>query len=642
MKNKSPQQTELCTKKKRFSLIAIIMFVVIAIPFCMGKYYELNTPGAYDSGSNVYSAMHIIRGAQIGVDEIPSAQIGTLLMNMIGVWVFGLFGMGFSDIGPKIVQGILQASALGFVFYALKEIYNRIAAFGATLIACFYLSAPVVAKFGNVKEQFMIAFMMLGISCFILRLQKNKWHWAVLAGAFLAWAPLFKQTGISAICAVLIYLVAAVILKWRSIKIATKDIGLLLLGAAIGIGPIFAWLIIGNIATALPYKFVGDILAGIFAKIAPAKEATSSASGSILPSGYVEKSSENFDFARQAKVVFGYYRTLSLPILLALVSLIISKIRLSMSWFAKKNKPNFAENERFVYLFAIWWIIDMAFVWVSPRPYEQYYLPMCASGAIAGAYIIWLIADRTSCAKPHNKILARVGCAAGIIAIAAMAWPIFFGLTKSPYSGQKYTDNKGNPKKTKGYVQKFSEARKHSKGAIPQWEILGTYIKDNSCQNDTIYVWGWFPGIYVKAQRFAPVPHAFEGNMHTTSPKRLKRQIKDMTETFKNSPPKFIVDSRKIHFPNDRPALELWPSTPNGFLPNNERIVPLYEAKYMESLKQQIGKGEYERFAAMKPLRDFIRKNYEIVDAQRYRFGRGAIFNQKFGNQVVFKLKGSN
>jgi hypothetical protein len=51
--------------------IVFIVFIAIlaAIPFCMGKYIEFNSPCPFDSGANVYSAAHILAGAKIGVEE---------------------------------------------------------------------------------------------------------------------------------------------------------------------------------------------------------------------------------------------------------------------------------------------------------------------------------------------------------------------------------------------------------------------------------------------------------------------------------------------------------------------------------------------------------------------------------------------
>src|SRR4030043_1245884 len=66
--------------------------------------------------------------------------------------------------------------------------------------------------------------------------------------------------------------------------------------------------------------------------------------------------------------------------------------------------------DRFVFLFAVWWLLDMGFVWVSPHSYEQYFLPLNASGAMLGGY---LIAAYTSLLdKPVNKNLWR---AAGLV-----------------------------------------------------------------------------------------------------------------------------------------------------------------------------------------------------------------------------------
>ena len=62
--------------KHRKGLIAILIVAVLAaVPFGLGKYIEFNTPGAFDSGSYVYSAKAVVDGAKIGVDTRPSAQV---------------------------------------------------------------------------------------------------------------------------------------------------------------------------------------------------------------------------------------------------------------------------------------------------------------------------------------------------------------------------------------------------------------------------------------------------------------------------------------------------------------------------------------------------------------------------------------
>ena len=44
--------------------------------------------------------------------------------------------------------------------------------------------------------------------------------------------------------------------------------------------------------------------------------------------------------------------------------------------------------------------------------------------------------------------------------------------------------------------------------------------------------------------------------MHVKKPHLLGMQIKGMVRTFNEKKPKFIVDTRKTHFPNDRPPLD--------------------------------------------------------------------------------------
>jgi hypothetical protein len=54
--------------KKEVAAI-IVIAALAAIPFTLGRYFELNYPDPFDSGANVYSAKHILDGARIGVEE---------------------------------------------------------------------------------------------------------------------------------------------------------------------------------------------------------------------------------------------------------------------------------------------------------------------------------------------------------------------------------------------------------------------------------------------------------------------------------------------------------------------------------------------------------------------------------------------
>ena len=196
--------------------------------------------------------------------------------------------------------------------------------------------------------------------------------------------------------------------------------------------------------------------------------------------------------------------------------------------------------------------------------------------------------------------------------MVVMSWHIFFGLKTSPFSGTKY------PKKQRGYAQKLQEIGKGGKGA---WEVAGEYIRKNSDEDDAIYVWGWVPGIYVEAQRFSPTPKMAEGNMHTMSARSLSRVVKGILKAFEKKPPRYIVDSRKNHFPWDRLQLELWPIVnpkKGQFLSPDEKSIKLYDKWRSQLLHtnesfKDFGEEEWQRYEAMRPLREYVMKNYRIV-----------------------------
>ena len=629
---------------KRSDRLAVAAALVLAaIPFFLGKYFEFNQPDPFDSGGHVHSAQRILNGARIGVDEIPSAQVGTLLVNILGVRLGG-----FNEIGPKAIQGILQAAALILMFLAMRAIFGPWPAVAGAAIASFYLSAPLLAKFGNVKEQDMIAFMVAGVSCFVLYQTGGKRWLAVVAGALLAWPPLFKETGISAVAATALFVLAQPLLGHKSLKEARTDALLLLAGALAAVAPVYIWILGWGVKLPLPYSFVWTELARALPGAAAAPD-------------YVTSGRKAVSWAQQAPVVLRYYGLLLLPIALAAAS-IVSRIAAAAA--ARRNgSPQTAKRGgHFVVLLAAWWLLDMAFVWISPRPYEQYYLPLNASAAFLGGYVLALGWD--GLAAIRSSFMRGAAGAGAIIITIALSQHIFFGIRTSPFSGTAYGVRQ------RGYIQKFREIsalkdldRRRRDGSLEPrlqsgWEDAGDYINRHSRPADTIYVWGWVPGIYVRAQRFSASPVAGTSEMHVYPPPVLSREVAKLLAAFQRTPPRFIVDTHNRHFPYDRrPPLELWPSAANGarlidnlpqdrdgffaalfrtfdiraddltnegFLrPGLPEAVVRYEAAYAGLLRERIGEDEALRFEAMKPLREFVLTRYHLA--------------RMFGGHVVFE-----
>ncbi|RKY22619.1 MAG: hypothetical protein DRP62_07315, partial [Planctomycetota bacterium] len=598
----SNKQQATNSGRRIFALIAIL----VAIPFTLGKYFEFNSPGAFDSGAYVYSAKHILDGAEIGVEEIPSAQLGTLLVNILGVWL-----CGFNETGPKLVQAVFQAAALLLMFIALYKLFGKLPAAVGVFIASVYLSAPLIAKFGNVKEQYMIACMVAGISCFVLRQLGGRWWLAFLTGAFVSWAPLFKPTGVSAIGAIGLFVVVQPFLKHRTPKQTAVDILLLLAGAAAAIGPLYIWLIGWNVKLALPYEFVWKTIA----KMLPAGAAAGQAQSA---SGYIAGSRELVPFSQQWPRVLRYYGLLILPITLAAGAITARIVKIMWRSIGKnhqskiENRKSKTENryDRFVLLFAVWWLLDMAFVWISPRSYEQYYLPLNASAAMLGGYLIALYTDKLT--STIYKTRWRVVGFIGFVCMLVMSWHIFFGIEKSPHSGRDYG------RKRRGYIQKLNEVsmrRKHNLKA--PWEVVGEYIRRRSEPSDRIYVWGWYPGIYVAAQRFSSASKAF--SMPRQPPRKIKQVVKTLLEEFSRQMPLYIVDARKRHIPVERPPYELWPIVPKGFmgakkarfLSLDKNEIATYDSHWFDFLKKQFDEDEALRYKELKPFRDFVMQNYK-------------------------------
>jgi len=664
-RKKTTQASISTTNEKQPKRIAtgLIVSVIIAlvlggIPFGLGKYIEFNSPGPFDSGAYVYSAKHLLNGARMGVDEMPSARPGTLIANIISVKLFG-----FNDTGPKIVQMILQLAALIFMFITLRRVFGSVASVIGTTVAAVYLSAPLIAKFGNVKEQFMIAFMIYAACAFLWYEYTQKRYWLLLCGFFAMQPYYFKPTGMSVVFAIAAYLLLKNIISrnWKTLWI---EPAVFLCGYVFGLvipGSLYAWQgIIPKLLKTFPPMAVllGTgilLLAGIpqallfiakkmsFGFIEKIPQWTWGigilAAASILVftqwhdilaaaglkgGGYLADSLAARGLSKLAPQVFRYYKALSVPVLLSLTS-IIAAVWLWLPKLTKKSKPQDTQT-RIVWVLTMWWVLDMAFVWISPRSYEQYYLPMCGSAAMLTGFIAWKWQQRFVLSV--NKMPPLAGGLVAAITLSCLSLPIFIGQQYSPDTGVDYVKNYGH--RRRGFGPALKELPSRQQGA---WVAVGDHIRTQSNENDTMYVWGWVPGIYVQAQRLAPVPKAFEGDMHVKAPDVLERTINNIVKQMAQHPPKFIVDSRKRHFPNDRPPLELWPIVPPKmfgnekprFLRNSQQEIAIFDATWSKLLETKINPDEAERYEAMKPFRDFVMANYRIV--------------RQYGNHVLFERK---
>ena len=634
-------------------LIALLLAVV---PFAYGKYLEFGNKDPFDGGMNVYTAQSIVNGGRVGVDVFPSARPATLLVNVVGTAVFG-----FSELGPKLIQMFMQIGALVLMFCTLRRLYGATPAIVAVFLAAFYLSCPPFAKYGNVKEQFMIA-CMIGSACgLILRHLGGSWWYLVLSGALAINIYFFKPTGASVMIAMAVYLVAQPILRRRSWRDFGQDVGGLLFGAVIGLLPLVIFQLWQGRLTTFLASFPG--IKQLIRQLRSSSGGGGGSGGNTALGGtYVASSREATSLSSVYNTVVGYYRWLVVPIGLSLTALGWWMVRVIMAVAARlthrpsttsDQQPNPvgqrgglpdthnttatikrgqidsdsepADNplaDRIVLLLGLWWILDMLFVWVSPRSYVQYFLPLNGSAAMLAGYVVyrclrnrggwgyvavlavWLAIEWfVVWVKPgEGAALLQLrengpdgfwsGYSWRLAAFAAtlllcIAWRVVLGrgqpsrgtgkshslrLLVSARRGRVVRDTilallavalivGLNQRNAKAFSAKVSERQQQrAEGGVPEWEQIGRWIRDNSQPDDGLYVWGWFPGIYVEAQRFAPVKYPAESNMHTMSPKSLQRRTVRLVEQLQAEPSRFIVDSQKMHFPYyAHPVFDLWP-----------------------------------------------------------------------------------
>ncbi len=578
-----------------------IAIALASIPFLYGKVLEFRFDGPFDGARAVYDAQMILHGGKLRQDYVPTAGPAMLLINVLGVGFFG-----YSELGPELFQFLFQATALGLMFFTLRKVYGLIPAAAGLFLAAFFLSAPPYCKYGNVKEQFMIACMVIS-ACGMMRYHLGEgWRWMLLAGAFGVNTYFFKPTGVSVILAMLVFVLIQRIRNRRSWRQFAGDITGLLAGGGMGLAPLlffYAWQ--GEFIYFLnKIPLLNDVL-GFF------MEGVHRRTSEIVGGGaYIQGSQEVSDFQSQFQEVMIRYHDFLIPIGCSLFvvfgsigRMVRRRLRAGDAAGAPGGKP--AENgnhEEFTLFFLVWWLLDMGFVWISPRSYVEYYLPLNSSAAMLSAVAM------SRCRKHILGYIGLMGCwAFSQWILIGLSWipdfpyltwqcrwekgyGVFFLLHALPlagafllYWGMRSPRLLGirrvlilllfggmflwwiAPHGIQFYKRTMLLREMYADGKQAPWQSVGQYIRDHSGPEDRIYVWGWYAGIYMASQRLSPVRMSCYGDMHAEPPNVVAGRIREFLLEMEAAPPEFIVDTQAAHYPiRAHPIFDLWPRWDNA------------------------------------------------------------------------------
>jgi hypothetical protein len=417
---------------------------------------------------------------------------------------------------------------------------------------------------------------------------------------------------------------------------------------------------------------------------------------------YIAGSRTVSQFGRQFDWVASYYRYLVAPIGLSTLAIVWALARQVGRWLPNgrsraeaaakpDNQVPASLGDRIVLFLGIWWLLDVMFVWISPRSYVEYFLPLTASAAMLAAYAVyqcrrrtsgwiwllalWLLVDLVLVWVIPVEAFPYVGLRSSeavvdfwgqfllrilpLAAAVAVVWLMRRQRSRWPQAVVPSLICAGmffwwNTDTLDSFMVRSDQLRqiRRQKLAYP-WEEVSRFVRQNSSPQDGLFVWGWYPGIYVQAQRFCPSTLAAYSDMHTDRPEDVKRQISKLVDELRADPPKFIVDSQKVHYPfGDHPVYDLWPQWKDkeigklnfrysvaellkhdGLLTlqemeeaGNSIYLQVEEYSYalltnegrkggpMEPARaRRLARLERQRHEAIAPLREFVMKNYQPV-----------------------------
>jgi len=120
----------LAGEDNRSEYRGILLAIGLAmIPFISGKILEFRSDGPFDGARVVYDAQMILHGGKFPQDYVPTARPAMLLVNVIGVGIFG-----YSELGPELLQLLFQTAALGLMFFTLRKVYGLLPAAAALFL----------------------------------------------------------------------------------------------------------------------------------------------------------------------------------------------------------------------------------------------------------------------------------------------------------------------------------------------------------------------------------------------------------------------------------------------------------------------------------------------------------------------------
>lgn len=435
--------------------LIVLMAIIILPMIALAQFIAYWRVDVVDDQMFGYFGWRIAHGARVYLDVWDNKPPGIYWINAVGMLVGG--GSYFGVIAMCVVA--LLAAHVCF-FGICASVYFRGAATFATILLSFFLTHAFYTGGTNRTETFLVPCELAAVLLYIRGCARDRWWTWYAAGVCGGLAFLFKQVGLAAWGALGLHAVLLVVLRDVPWQVGLRRCALLVVGLATTLGLAGAYL-----------ASQGALYEAYFAAFT-FNRAYFAAGASQWPYSYLS----------WVLLKDHFFPILRLPLLMAIAACIHAALwRLRPAFRPPEIEQPLREFgtpcPRYVLLFAMWFIASFWGALLSPHAFRHYLVPTIPPLMLLAGYLIHVLQAEM---RLLVRLQQRIWVAAAFVAIG------YFSLDAVRRQLEEIS---------KVYVYRFVQGEK------ADWEIIGRAVARITGPDDKIHCWGYFPGVYLVAQR---------------------------------------------------------------------------------------------------------------------------------------------
>lgn len=456
-------------------------------------------PDVVDDQMFAYFGWRIASGARVYLDVWDNKPPGIYWTNALG---FLLGGGNYLGVIALCTLALIASHVFFFIICA--SVYFRGAAALATILLSFFVTHGYFQGGCNRTETFVVLFELAAVATYVRGWAHDRaWKW-LLAGALCGAAFLYKQVGLAAWGAMGLHLIVLGLTGRLAFQVAARRCLLLLMGLALPLS-----------VAAVFLASQGALGEAWFATFTFNRSYFAVGDSSFLDTWFNRHMLNNHMFP-----------ILRLPLLMAVAAV----IHATVWWWKPKLRPQEIEAPirafgpvvpQYMLLFGAWYLAAFYGASVSPHHFRHYLTPTIPPLLLLCGHLISVLKTEASLLQ---RFAQRGAVVAAFVAMGYFAWD----------AARLQIEE----------VAKVWWERTHGQWKIrpTAWEAIASEVVKYSKPDQKIHCWGYFPGVYLSAQRINVSRFITTEKIgHVGDHAEFVR--KDLLHAFQTDPPAVFVTS---------------------------------------------------------------------------------------------------